>query len=437
MTAPLYTVLFTVSNALYLLNVGVLSRLSGGVSPGKKAAPIAVLQIVCSAVSGFCRSGGWGLAAASVSSFLGYLLIFVFALSHRHGGFKPLFFSAGFMATDSIIQSLTCITFGLFGSSADRTVVAKSASIVFGLAVFLVVRRLYETRGFMITTAIGTIPNRIFAMTVVALLLTGAMCGCMPVSFDEAQIKNNIINVSAALLIPVFLTVIVFLLVSSLSKSYYENASAMMEKQIRAQIEYYKKIDKLTQDIRSFRHDYRNHMICLQSLLESGRYGDAASYVGDITNREIVGAEKFFSGNPIADAILRDKSERASEVGCEIDFEGEISEYIPAADLCIILSNALDNAVEACAEIGSEQTPVVKVRCAALHGVQLIRISNPNPAELGSLKTTKSDKINHGFGLYNIRRAAERLGGKAEVETVFPEFVLTVEVRADEKDFCV
>ena len=70
----------------------------------------------------------------------------------------------------------------------------------------------------------------------------------------------------------------------------------------------------MTDDLREFRHDYKNHMICLQSLLNNKQYDEALSYVKSITNQEILDSNKFFSVNQIADAILTDKNELAQKI---------------------------------------------------------------------------------------------------------------------------
>lgn len=67
-----------------------------------------------------------------------------------------------------------------------------------------------------------------------------------------------------------------------------------------------------------------------------------------ITKQKIIDANKFSSGNQIADSILSEKSESAANIGTQIQFSGFISDEIPAVDLCTMLSNALDNAIEAC-----------------------------------------------------------------------------------------
>ena len=146
-----------------------------------------------------------------------------------------------------------------------------------------------------------------------------------------------------------------------------------------------------------------------------------------ITKQEIIDANKFSSGNQIADSILSEKSESAANIGTQIQFSGFISDEIPAVDLCTMLSNALDNAIEACEKLSLTDSAVITVKCAVVQNVQVIKLSNPNPDNKNSTETSKLDKDNHGFGLYNIRRTVEKLGGEMRIPKQFPEFVLELE----------
>ena len=56
-----------------------------------------------------------------------------------------------------------------------------------------------------------------------------------------------------------------------------------------------------------------------------------------------------------------------------------------------------------------------------------IKISNPTLDNKNSTETSKHDKDNHGFGLYNIRRAVEKIGGEMKIPKQFPEFILELE----------
>lgn len=142
------------------------------------------------------------------------------------------------------------------------------------------------------------------------------------------------------------------------------------------QVEHYQKINKLTDDLREFRHEYKNHMICLQSTLEKKQFDETLDYVKSITKQEMIDANKFSSGNQIADSILSEKSESAAYVGSQLKFSGFISDEIPAVNLCTMLSNALDNSIEACEKLSSSDSAVIAVKCAVVQNVQVIKISN-------------------------------------------------------------
>ena len=137
-------------------------------------------------------------------------------------------------------------------------------------------------------------------------------------------------------------------------------------------------------------------MLCLQALIESNDCEEASQYIRRITNRSYSEPPTFFTGNRIADAILDDKSAQAESVGAKLVFDGEIYDRIPAPDMCIILSNALDNAIEACAKISD------------------------------------ADKINHGFGLSNIRRTVDMYSGMFSADCSDGVFTLEVGLNVGE-----
>jgi len=317
----------------------------------------------------------------------------------------------------------------LFSINYNQTYLTKGVSVIFNIISLLLVTKLQRKRKNMIRSGLKIIPDHLYVLILVALLLSGEMFGCIPIDFERVKIRNNIINFSAVLIVPIFMVLIIYLLFNCISKQYFENISLLMEKQVEQQVEHYKKINKLTDDLREFRHDYKNHMICLQSLLNNKQYDEALSYVKSITNQEILDSNKFFSGNQIADAILTDKNELAQKNNCKIIFDGSVSDEISVSNLCTILSNALDNSIEACSKIDSDETQIIDVKCVASELIQIIRISNPNLDNNAVTETSKADRKNHGFGLSNIRRTVERMDGQMIISSQYPTFVLEIEFK--------
>ncbi len=331
-----------------------------------------------------------------------------------------------FLSIDSIIQSLGCIIIRMFDKQFNQFLVWKISSLLFNIIAFIVLRYLIDNYKNQVRDSVKLLSSRIYILLLISLFIIGELCGNMAQA-EKLSFTNNVNSLFTTLTVLIFLVVIMSFVFSSISKQYYESISKVMEKQVHEQVNYYQKINKLSDDIREFRHDYKNHMICLQALLEGKEYADALEYVRDITRQDIIESNKFFSGNQIADAILSDKAELAKQSGCKIEFDGFISDEIRATDLCIILSNALDNAIEACARFVTDDTKIITLKCDVKQGIQLIRISNPNEKNVSATETSKEDKDNHGFGLYNIRHTVENHNGHMSITSKTPVFILDLE----------
>lgn len=426
----IYTTIFVLVSFFNLININNILKLISDDFVYQKAGFIAVgLQLIFSGINGYCRFTDKYLPLALISSLLSYSLIFACALIFHKKKKRAIYVSAMFLIIDSIMQSLSCIILELFSINYNQTYLTKGVSVIFNIISLLLVTKLQRKRKNMIRSGLKIIPDHLYVLILVALLLSGEMFGCIPIDFERVKIRNNIINFSAVLIVPIFMVLIIYLLFNCISKQYFENISLLMEKQVEQQVEHYKKINKLTDDLREFRHDYKNHMICLQSLLNNKQYDEALSYVKSITNQEILDSNKFFSGNQIADAILTDKNELAQKNNCKIIFDGSVSDEISVSNLCTILSNALDNSIEACSKIDSDETQIIDVKCVASELIQIIRISNPNLDNNAVTETSKADRKNHGFGLSNIRRTVESMDGQMIISSQYPTFVLEIEFK--------
>lgn len=423
------TLEFIITAALYITNI---NRIMGLVSERKqhnKLVYILLLPYLASSVLMSLFRDGRNPLVYLCATLLFYLLLYmIIILQYKSSKLTAAYVSLMFLSIDSIVQTLGCIILSLFTHSFNRDIVLKTSSLIFNIVAFMIIKRTQGNHKNQIRNSIKLLPKRVYLLILISLFVIGHLCGNMAQTGD-APFSNDLNNLLTSLTVLIFLVMIIWFVFSSISKQYYESISKVMEKQVDEQVSYYQKINKLSEDIREFRHDYKNHMICLQALLEGKEYADALEYVRDITRQDIIESNKFFSGNQIADAILSDKAELAKKAGCEIKCDGFISDEIPASDLCIILSNALDNAIEACAKFTSNESKIITVKCDILQGVQLMRITNPNDNNRSSTETSKEDKENHGFGLYNIRRTVEKHNGQMSIPSQTPLFILDLEFK--------
>lgn len=423
------TLEFIITAALYITNI---NRIMGLVSERKQHNKLVYILLLPYLASSFLMSlfrDGRNPLVYLCATLLFYLLLYmIIILQYKSSKLTTAYVSLMFLSIDSIVQTLGCIILGLVSHSFNQDIVLKTSSLIFNIVAFMIIKRTQGNHKNQIRNSIKLLPKRVYLLILISLFVIGHLCGNMAQTGD-APFSNDLNSLFTSLTVLIFLVMIIWFVFSSISKQYYESISKVMEKQVDEQVSYYQKINKLSEDIREFRHDYKNHMICLQALLEGKEYADALEYVRDITRQDIIESNKFFSGNQIADAILSDKAELAKKAGCEIKFDGFISDEIPASDLCIILSNALDNAIEACARFTSNEPKIITVKCDILQGVQLMRITNPNDKTNSTTETSKEDKENHGFGLYNIRRTVERHNGQMSIPSQTPLFILDLEFK--------
>ena len=207
----------------------------------------------------------------------------------------------------------------------------------------------------------------------------------------------------------------VFYIVFKFSDSLHKQKESEM--QVDMQVRLYSEMMKKNRDIRKFRHDYKNNLFSLETFIENEKYDDAKKYIEELNGSLEKTKNKYATGNFLADAIISDKADNAAEFKIEIDFSGTIPmDGISNSDLCTILANSLDNAIRACKSIAPCRIVISSRENSK--GV-IIKIKNPVKEKVeikdNKIKTTKSDKENHGIGIENIKKTAGKYGGYVEL----------------------
>ncbi len=169
-------------------------------------------------------------------------------------------------------------------------------------------------------------------------------------------------------------------------------------------------------ETKSFRHDIRNHIAVVKNLLQSGKLEEAVSYMEDM-------AEKMSfpccTNNPVVDILVGNKLEIAKSMG--IDADCSLLLPYPCSlrdiDICIILSNALDNAIQAVKRLDAGMEKYIHVSGRIQGDFLMMEIENSFHGK-GAFKK--------GTGLSNVKKAAEKYGGAMSIETRENKFVLHV-----------
>lgn len=201
--------------------------------------------------------------------------------------------------------------------------------------------------------------------------------------------------------------------------------SAEREKAVRRllhdQKAYYAELMLRQKKTREFQHEVRHKLFLLQYYLQNGRWEKGQSVFQDLLEQTM--PPKALSGNPLINAVLTDFSAVCAKR--EIEFEIRLS-GLPALlpyedeDLCCVLMNLLQNAVEACEKLPAGKKRSIQFSmeggAAALRAQCSNTKANPVKKRGDRLLSDKPQAQEHGFGLALAQRAIKKYGGDMEIE---------------------
>ncbi len=178
---------------------------------------------------------------------------------------------------------------------------------------------------------------------------------------------------------------------------------------------HYAEVDNMYRQIRGWRHDYRNHIQTMKAYAAAGDWEAVCRYLDELDTDLATVDTVVKTGNPMTDAILNSKISlaRARDIAVTADAHILVKLNLSELDLCCIIGNLFDNAIEASMELPKEQR-LIRVYMDMKNTQLYISFTNftagKKLAKTGSLfPTTKGD--GHGFGLVRIDAIVERLDG--------------------------
>lgn len=352
---------------------------------------------------------------AYLSAFLLYPITFLVSYLIA---FKRIKLAQIYLAlTSEFITTLfsSCFTLMILSIFSNDYKIANSFSLIIVRVVLLLFSFFFNRNNKYKNTIsiIMSIPKHIWWLILAAIVDIDLVSGFNNYPVNN-KLKSQIIALLIALLTITLILVIISLLVNVVSKKYYTALNSLLEQQVTTQISHYEKLEKLNSDMRTFRHDYINHLSSINALIGEGCYSDAQNYINKLTESTHRNEAIFRTGNRLADAILTDKSENCKN-HADIEFDGCITDKIGNSDICIILSNALDNAVEACQKC--PERGKISIAAQVRQGYWTMTMRNPTVGadSEGIMKTSKEDEKNHGFGLLSIEQTVKKYDGTMAV----------------------
>ena len=178
---------------------------------------------------------------------------------------------------------------------------------------------------------------------------------------------------------------------------------------------HYREVENMYRKMRGWRHDYRGHIQAMKALLSAGDLDGLKDYLDKLDTDLNTVDTVIKTGNPMADAILNSKISLAQSRGITVKADAHVPVGLRMSeiDLCCILGNLFDNAIEASMALPEEER-LIRVYME-MKGTQLY-ISFTNFTAGKKLRKTgkvyKSTKgEGHGFGLVRIDKIIDQLDG--------------------------
>lgn len=178
---------------------------------------------------------------------------------------------------------------------------------------------------------------------------------------------------------------------------------------------HYQEVETIYNKMRGWRHDYRNHIQTMKVLAEQGDIEAIKDYLNKLDEDLATVDTVIKTGNTKADAILNSKISlaKSKDITVKVDAQVPVKLKMSELDLCVILGNLFDNAIEASLPLPKEQR-LIRVYIVMKNTQLYISFTNFTASkkqikESNVFKTTKGE--GHGYGLIRIDSIIKKLDG--------------------------
>ena len=232
------------------------------------------------------------------------------------------------------------------------------------------------------------------------------------------------------------MNIVVYYLINDIvERETQKHENAVFQIQAKNQLEMYRAISESFDNQKRKTHEYKNQIVCIESLLEKGQYPKLEEYVKKIygsLNNEL---DAINTNNVVVNAILNTKYQEADAKGIVFVFRvNDLSDLkIKDEDVVTILSNLLNNAIEACE--ACEDKKVIKFKFVKENDLIIISVKNTFHYDIvyenGEIQSTKTSNVEeHGVGIKNIIKTIEKYDGSYVIEDKDKEFYFSIIIPA-------
>ena len=275
------------------------------------------------------------------------------------------------------------------------------------------------------------------------LISLGLVCAAMLTSFTAYIISSGEVfkmywfkNWFAVFAMGTVVILVLFVLYvrELLEKQKIQNEMLLLyEKQHLLQKNYYQRLYEQSEKLKRFHHDYHHHLYCIKELLQNKKFNEATAYIWNLEK----GTEKrkiniIYSGNTVVDAVICGVLGNTEIQDIQFEYRGKLRKNLGVedVDLCTLLANALENAVEACERCYEGR--YIRMECATYKSSIFITICNSCVQRQKKGRTEKKDNVYHGYGMENMSAVTEKYNGSLQYKEEKGKFTLKIYLEGKE-----
>ncbi len=265
------------------------------------------------------------------------------------------------------------------------------------------------------------------AVEVIVLLIFNAVGFFSAGIIRTLKAENPYYFVISSLILFAFEILLLYAVYHRKRSGYYRRLSQEYKKQFEEEYTFFKDYKTTQEDTIRFRHDWKNHMLLIREMLAKGEYDKAEEYFGNLSGNTPEGKGSTATGCELADMMIGIKSELMEDLQITFHFTGNLGTLnrLEQVDCCILLSNLLDNAIEANRKInGARHITLVSRQTEKLLYMEMRNPTAENLQKEGNrILSTKKTDAPSGIGLENVDSIVRKYHGECRCFTEKSEFV--------------
>lgn len=337
-------------------------------------------------------------------------IVIVFTLSSFMEGFVTVLMRFLSLSLESQLWGLVC-----------QYLLPAGMAVLYFLTLRLIAKRYIQTKH-------NRISSYLYILLLPCVLMIWGIHTSLGLDSDTSKyahgalINGEINSFLYAMIWIISIFVIFFIIIEAFHKitvlSQKEIEQALLSNQIKAQRGYIDEARQRNESYRSFQHDINNHLLVLSGLLHSKKYRQAENYLKKLDMMAKGLSETVSTRNSVLDVLLWEKIRYAKQYNISIICNVQIPKEsaIDDIDLCILFSNGIDNAINACMNVALEHRTIT-LTVKQKHTFMLIDMVNG---------LDYCVQLTYGTGLKNIELIAKKYGGVMRTEQEKNQFSLSI-----------